>query len=149
LTPTPDGIDVARLLFRAGQASVPRRGWAWPAATGASALLAATLAALLVLRPVPQPAERVIVERVPAPPTERAVPVPPPAPDETASVPAESDQPREDGDYLQLRREVLARGVEALPPPAPWPDAAPADPDGAPAPWSLRLKRALQTGDAS
>lgn len=149
LAPAPDGINVARLLFRAGQASVPRRTWAWPAATAASALLAATLGAVLVLRPLPPPAERIVIVKEPAPSPQPAVPVSPRVPDETASVPAEADQPRGDGDYLQLRREVLARGVDALPPPAPWPDVAPADPDGAPAPWSLRLKRTLQSGDAS
>lgn len=149
LTPAPDGINVARLLFRAGQASVPRRGWAWPSAAAASTLLAATLGVVLLFRPVPSPAERIRVVEVPAPPTKPVVPEQPRAPDDAPSVPAEAEPPRGDDDYLRLRREVLARGLEALPPPAPWPDVAPGEPDHTPAPWPLRLKHSLQSGDAS
>ena len=163
LTPAPDGINVARLLFRAGQASVPRCGWAWPCATAASALLAASLGAVLLLRPGPQTIERVVTVYK-EPPTQ-----PPGASAGTTQAqsasagnrpaePAYADSRPEDGDYVRLRREVLAHGVDALPPLAPWPAAdRPSDadtpfslpPGDTPEPWLHRLKNSLRSGDAS
>jgi hypothetical protein len=153
LSPAPDGINLARLLFRAGQASAARRGWAWPCATAASLLLAAALGGLLVLRPAPQPIERTVFVQIepPPPPTES-----PAAP--WAAAPAGKDRRPGDGDYLTLRRQVLAHGVDALPPPAPWPTARQPrnldilldlPPGVAEEPWFLRWKNALPSGDAS
>ncbi len=159
LAPAPDGIDIGRLLFRAGQASVPRRNWAWPCATAASALLAVALGAALVFRPAPQPEVHIVKvkEYVPAAPPERHDTEPPPPPSGARGVASDTEHLRGDSDYLQLRREVLARGVDALPPPAPWPAAAPARDDdnllemapGAGEPWLRHLKHSLQSGDAS
>jgi hypothetical protein len=73
-------------------------------------------------------------------------------------VPAVGDSRPEDGDYLRLRRAVLAHGVDALPPLAPWPAADrqhDADtpfnplPGDTPEPWLHRLKNSLRSGDAS
>jgi hypothetical protein len=143
------------LLFDAGRLSAPRRSWAWPCATAASMMLAVTLGCVLLLRPVPQPTERIVTVFVPSPP-------PIPSTDETAdpplppSISTDTEGPVSDGDYLRLRREVLARGLDALPPPAPWPTAAPVDdadtlldlPRGSRDPWFQRLKRSLKSGDA-
>jgi hypothetical protein len=163
LTPTPDGINIARLLFRAGQLSAPRRSWAWPCATAASMMLAATLGTVLLLRPIPQPAERIVQVFVPSPippatqversiPSTAETPVPPFQP----SIPTDTERPLDGGDYLRLRREVLANGLDALPPSVPWPAAMPADdtdilldmPRGSREPWLLLLKRSLKSGDA-
>jgi hypothetical protein len=162
LAPAPDGVNIARLLFHAGQASVPRRNWAWPCATMASALLAAALGGVLLLRPAPAPVERVITVYVqsPGPPTPRPEPSvadQPSAPSSERDTPTETGRRQGDADYLQLRREVLAKGVDALPPPAPWPATAPPDdadslldmPRGSREPWFLRLKHSLQSGGAS
>jgi hypothetical protein len=156
LAPTPDGIDIGRLLFRAGQASVPRRNWGWPCATAASAMLAVALGAALVFRPPQRIVNTVVVEAAPRPPEPRTA-EPPPPPSGATSVASDADHPRGDSDYLQLRREVLARGVDALPPPTPWPAAAPARDDdpllemapGAGEPQLRHLKHSLQSGDAS
>jgi hypothetical protein len=159
LRPAPDGINVARLLFCAGQASVPRRGWAWPCATAASALLAAALGSVLLLRPVPQRADRLVIVRVetppPAEPPAARAPAAPGTP--AAGAPEEGDREPSRSDYLRLRRGVLANGVEAFPPPAPWPTAGPPNetdtlldmPRGAGGPWLLWLKHSLQSGGAS
>ncbi len=153
LRPAPDGINLARLLFQAGRLSVPPRSWAWPCAAAASMTLAAALGSVLLLRPAPQPVERIVTVYV-QPPVQPAPQPEPPAPsiDET---PIPSTQPiAREGSYLQLRREVLANGLDALPPPTPWPAAAPADdagvlldlPPGSREPWLLRLKHSLQSG---
>lgn len=157
LTPTPDGINVARLLFRAGQLSAPRRGWAWPCVAAASMMLAVALGSALLLRPAPQPVERIVTVYVPTAtqpsiPSTGATPVPPPPPLSISEAREGSE-----GDYFQLRRQVLAHGLDALPPPQPWPAAAPADdtdtlfdlPRGSREPWLLRLKRSLQSGGPS
>src|SRR5207249_654076 len=60
LAPRPPDLDRDRLLFRAGQESAGRRGRLWPWATGLLAAVAAGLGALLILRPDPQPVERVV-----------------------------------------------------------------------------------------
>jgi hypothetical protein len=160
LRPAPGAIDLGQLLFRAGQASVRRRGWAWPGATAAVTLLAAGLGAVLLFRPVPQPAERVVIVRVetPAPPAESAAREQPSAPVAPPTAAEGADRGPRLADSLRLRQQVLARGVEALPEPAPWPDAPPAVnpgplldvPAGAvPGPWLRNLKNALQSGGAS
>lgn len=163
LRPAPDGINIARLLFQAGQLSAPRRSWAWPCATAVSTMLAAALGCVLLLRPAPQPAERIVTVYVsspsPTPPVGHVSNVPPKGTLETCptpSTPTDTEQPAGEGDYLRLRREVLAHGLDALPPPAPWPAVAPADdadtlldmPPGSREPWFLRIKRSLQSGDA-
>ena len=158
LAPAPDRVNIARLLFRAGQLSAPRRGWTWPCAAAASMMLAVALGTVLVFRPLPQPAERIVTVYVPA------VPVPTPQPetstpstDETPALPTASASGGGDGDYLRLRRDVLSHGLDALPPPAMWSTALPAVdadslldmPRGSREPWLLRLKSSLQSGGPS
>jgi hypothetical protein len=153
LQPAPDGLNLAQLLFRAGQRSERRRSWAWPCAAVASLILSSVLGILLVFRPAPQPAERIITVYVPTPMT----PPSPPAPSALAAeeTPLPPYQPPSDKDsYLQLRRKVLAHGLDALPAPTPWPAATPQDDAGlfldlpydSPEPWLLRLKHALHSG---
>jgi hypothetical protein len=157
LAPAPDGINLGQLLYRAGQASVPRRGWAWPGATVASMLLAATLGAVLLLRPAPQSVVFVYVDRPSAPP-EPFVARQSPAPAGPAATTADADWRQDEADSLRLRRQVLAHGVDALPAPAPWPAAAPPGdgdtlldlpPGDARDPLLQRLKNSLRSGDAS
>jgi hypothetical protein len=157
LAPAPDGINLGQLLYRAGQASVPRRGWAWPGATVASMLAAVVLGAVLVLRPGPQPVFIVDGKQQPAPP-EPPVARQLPPPGMAQAAPADADWRQDDADYFRLRRQVLAHGVDALPAPAPWPAAAPPGagdtlldlpPGDARDPLLQRLKNSLRSGDAS
>lgn len=159
LKPTPEGINVAQLMFRAGQLSERRRSWAWPSAAAASMMLAATLGFVLLFRPVPQPTERIVTVYVQPPPAPTS-PVPPVASpvesNETTPVPLyQPSIPEGASGYFQLRRRVLANGLDALPPPTPWPAIAPWDdaetlldmPRGSREPWLKYLKRSLQSGD--
>ncbi len=163
LTPAPDGVNIARLLFRAGQLSAPRRSWAWPCGAAVSMMLTVVLGAVLLLRPAPQAAERIVTVYVPAPtqpPPPAEVPIP--SAGETPVPPPPSPSVWEgkegsDGEYFQLRRQVLAHGLESLPPPQPWPVALPTGdtdtlldlPRGSREPWLLRLKHSLQSGGSS
>jgi hypothetical protein len=164
LRPAPDPIDLGRLLFRAGQASVPRRGWAWPCATAASALLAAALGAGLLLRPAPPTVEHIVVvhdQPPPAPTPEPAAREQPVLPAVARATPEDTDRGQGAGDYFRLREQVLARGADALPAPTPWPAArggtdlnsvlpgfqGPDDP--AQGQWFRRLKNLSQPGGAS
>ena len=130
LSPAASAIDRDRLMYLAGQAvgaQSPRRhsAWLWPSATAASVLLAVTLAGMLLTRG-PRVVEKTVY--IPAkPPVEADAPPivqpeqsPAAAGDETPAPPEKIDRtpkrkkkPR--GDYLQLRRMVVARGVDALP----------------------------------
>jgi hypothetical protein len=163
LTPAPDGVNIARLLFRAGQLSAPRRSWAWPCATAASMMLAIALGSALLLRPAPQPVERIVTVYVPAasqpPPQDQpAIPSTPEMPiPHSPSASVWEGKEGSDGEYFQLRRQVLAHGLDALPPPQPWPAAMPTNdadtlldlPRGSREPWLLRLKHSLQFGGSS
>lgn len=153
LTPSPEGISISRLMFRAGQLSAPRRSWTWPCATAASMLLAAALGSALLFRPPPQPVERIVTVYVQ--PLPQPAPQPEPAAPSTEETPASPPQPiAGDGNYLRLRREVLANGLDALPPPPPWTNITPADdagvlldvPRNSREPWLLRFKHSLQPG---
>lgn len=153
LTPMPDGINLARLLFQAGQLSAPRRSWVWPCTTTASMILALALGSVLLFRPAPQPPERIVQVFVP-PPTQPDSQPEQPIP--SAVEMPDMQRPAANGDYLLLRREVLAHGLDALPPPTPWSEAAPSDdaetpldlPRDSRESWFLHLKRSLKSGDA-
>lgn len=159
LMPSPDGINVAQMMFRAGQLSAQRRSWAWPSAAVASMMLAATLGFVLLLRPVPQPNERIVTVYVQPPPapTSPAPPVESPIEsNEKMPVPLyQTSIPRGESDYLRLRRDILTYGLDALPPPTPWPAAPPAVesenlldlPKDSREPWLRYLKHSLQSGD--
>jgi hypothetical protein len=114
LTPAPPQLDRDRLMFRAGQASVPRRSWAWPTATAAFAVLAAVLGTVLISRPGLQVRERVVYVEVPAP-----APAPPPpaplSPADTGPVASVGYTAATHADPARLRSQVLRGGVDALP----------------------------------
>lgn len=96
LTPQAPRLDRDRLMFQAGQAAPRRRAgaWLWPCATAASLALAAVLA----LRG--------------------------PAEVHDSPPPAIAARDLSQSPYLELRRLVLAHGVDALPEPAASPSTA-------------------------
>ena len=116
LVPRQGGMDRDRLMYRAGAASVARRSarWMWPAATATMTLLSVTLAVSLVGRGEPRVVERIKYVTVDGP--TKTTPDPSPR-----SISMNRRQHVESmassGNYLRLRRLVLAGGVEALPPP--------------------------------
>ncbi len=67
LQPAPPAVNRDAILYRAGQASVIRRHWLWPAATAAMTLLAVGLAAVVVLRSPAMGPERIVYVHVPQP----------------------------------------------------------------------------------
>jgi hypothetical protein len=118
LMPRPPDLDRDRLLFRAGQESAARRGRLWPWVAGLLAAVAAGLGALLVLRPAPQPLERVVY----VPVKEEAPPVQPVAMRPAApAMPADNDEGASDAaerarlSAFRLHRQVLRWGIDALP----------------------------------
>lgn len=113
LAPTPPALDRDRLLYEAGRRAARRRGRVWPAATAALTLLALALGGVLVLRPTPPPAERIVYIPTPA--------VPP----ESTLAPEARPPTADPGGYFQLRDQLLARGLDALPAPAPASAAGP------------------------
>jgi hypothetical protein len=155
LSPAPDGINLARLLFRAGQLSAPRRSWILPCATAASTILVVVLGSVLLIPPVRQPAERIVTVYVPVPsvPTHQ-LEVSTPSTNDSLALPSASISSAGDTDYLRLRSEVLTHGLDALPQPTMWSTAMPAVdtdslldmPRGSREPWLLRLKHSLHSG---
>jgi hypothetical protein len=114
LEPAPPALDRDRLLFEAGRRSARRRGWPWPAAAAALGLLAAGLGGTLLLRPAPPVVVRVVREHTVSPVH---------APDgDSEDGPAPVGRPG----YFQLREQLLTRGLESLPTPAPAPAEPPA-----------------------
>jgi hypothetical protein len=109
-----------QLMFRAGQAAPPRRSWFWPGSTAAMTVVAATLGALLLVRPQPESTERVVVVTVkeqvsPSPPaTAPEIVASPTPPSVSDALPAY----RQTTEYQQLKLQVLRWGVENLPAPA-------------------------------
>ena len=101
-----------QLMFQAGRASTPRRGWLWPAATAAMTVVTLTLGAALALRPPAQPAEKIVYVTV-----REEVPAAPPSvePPETPATPVFTQHPP--SEYQQLKRHALRWGVENLPAP--------------------------------
>jgi len=139
ISPARSAIDRDRLMYLAGQAAgakSPQRRfvatWLWPCATIASVLLAVTLAGIILGRG-PQIVERIVYVPAETPATEQPEQGPVPASSEkpqlarddavapgTATPPKKIDRtPKRKkkirNDYLQLRRMVLAQGVDALP----------------------------------
>ena len=117
LDPAPSAVDRDRLMFLAGAASA-RRGrarWLWPSTAAAAAVAAAVLGAMLAVRPAAPP-ERQIAEIKPHAAPRATFAVGP------SVAPAAEPEPMR-ADYFVLRREVLTRGVEAMP----WFRTAPAD----------------------
>lgn len=109
LTPAASGLDHDDLLYRAGQASVRRRCRAWQFSTAGITLL---FVGLLIWQPRTTPGERIVYVPVqPAPAAKLA--------QSESSTPARPIEARAvEASYLQLREQVLRRGVDALPAPA-------------------------------
>lgn len=107
LVPSAGGFDRDCVLFRAGQNAAPRRPL-WPCVSAALALLSIGLGAALLMGPEPVVVERIVY--LPA----LVTPEPEP-PDVAAAEPSWPGKPR----YYQIRDELLARGLDALPQPPP------------------------------
>jgi hypothetical protein len=115
LAPMPGQINRDALLFRAGQASVPRRGWVWPSAAAALGIVAMTLGAMLALRPAAPPVERIYVYvKEPAAPTLAATETAPP-PSESELSPGTIARHEPPMNYLQLQKQVMRWGVDGIP----------------------------------
>src|SRR5262249_5278681 len=115
LAPSPPALNRDRLLFRAGQESVPRRARRWQWATGLLAVTAACLGVALVCRPEPPTVVQVVIK-------DRALPQPPAPDPETVPVrqpdpPAPAGGAREGAgvEAARLRREMLRWGVDGRP----------------------------------
>jgi hypothetical protein len=129
LAPQASRLDQRALLFRAGQASVPRRGL-WPLATGLATCAALVLAGVMVSTPGPQR----VVERVTVVKVVQPAPVPPPSvPVEDSpgpgseSTPVSDEEPLPSSRYFQVQQHLIRWGFDGLARPAP-PVAAPAKP---------------------
>lgn len=131
LAPTPARMDRDRLMFWAGQATPARRSWLWPCTTAALAAVNLALCGTLLLRPAPQPLERVVyvpteVRRpAPAPPSSPVVSLRPPLEDgvpwldPAPWVAAESEGWQPELSYYKLQQHVLRWGLDGLPQPHP------------------------------
>jgi hypothetical protein len=110
LRPSPETLDRAALMYRAGRASA--RGWGWPLATVAAGTLATVLGVLLLLRPAPPVVERIVY----LPATQAEPPVT--RPEENAS-PLPDDAGRGAwSHYVHLQEQVLDHGLDGLPAPS-------------------------------
>jgi hypothetical protein len=103
LDPRPAALDRDRLMFLAGQRSVRRRGWGWMSLSAVLASAATLLAVLLLYHPRPQ------IVYVHAPDVQ---------PQQAPVLVVNDDRWNEQIKALQVRNEMLHRGVEALPEPA-------------------------------
>jgi hypothetical protein len=119
LQPAPSGVDRDRMMYLAGRASAEKAGpparrpsaaWLWPCATAASVLVAVAFAALWIARGGQETAEQ------PGPPPADAVrqPTVDRAVAESSGSPADASWEGWRNDYLELRRLVLADGVDAI-----------------------------------
>ena len=132
LTPRAAALDRDRLMFLAGQASLPAahanqpvRRWAWPAAFSGMTALAASLLVVLAIRPAPRVVERLVRVPVEAPPQPSPIgevgrhPGEPLARERTGDWLATEIAPRWPRDkvvpgdsYLDIRDRVLAMGID-------------------------------------
>lgn len=130
LIPRVDGIDRDRLMFHAGQASVPRRPWLWPCATAVLAAVSVVLGGVLLLQPGPQIVERVVYVPGPEPTPLSAAraEAPTAAVDPGAAVSAELEGWPTDNGYFKLQQHILRWGLDGLP-----------QPPSAPPPESLEI----------
>jgi hypothetical protein len=117
LRPQPGHLDRDRLFYQAGRSSVRSRGWFWPGCAAALAVVAASLGAVLLTRPQPQPIVQVLTVPV-------AVPVPlssaqpsQVAPNSVAMRQSPSDEVGNvvRANNIRQRQEVFRWGVDALP----------------------------------
>lgn len=108
LRPARAAIDRDRLMFQAGRASARRGGRVW---LGATMALAAALGVSLVVRPGPREVVRIVRVEAEAPKPEVT-----PARSFIAARAIRAGRLGR-GEYLRLREEVLAKGLDALPQP--------------------------------
>jgi hypothetical protein len=122
LTPRPCPINRDAVMFRAGQASVPR-SWLWPVLTALSIGLAVTFAAALFIQPAqaPVPNYPTIVRPLPG-----AMPSQPSmlgsqdvsVPQSDDAVASEGDdRPTPHGGYLGAENNILRWGLDGIPMP--------------------------------
>lgn len=115
LRPKPEKLDRAVLMYRAGRASA--RGWAWPAATALSTLVAIALGMAWWVRPEPAVVERVVY--VAAPSGQLKDTFTPREDQEHLSV----ESPPDDANrgawsrYVRLQEQIFNRGLEGVPRP--------------------------------
>jgi len=117
LSPAESRIDRDRLMYLAGRVSGasagakpprggPLRASLWPVATAASLLAAVTVVAMFLGRG-PRVVEKVVYVRV-----DVEKPQPEPRRPQSSAVAGQERQPAR---YLELRRLIVAQGVDALP----------------------------------
>jgi len=127
LAPRPGALDRDDLLFRAGQASVPRpRRWPWLLATALSSGAAVALGAVLLWRPpTVHTVEHVVTVvrevQVPAPPV-----APTPSPAEAPILPAESvPVAGPQANARKMQDQLLRWGLDGVGLPCPSPMSGP------------------------
>ncbi len=108
LAPTPGRIDRDALMFQAGQASAPRAGWRWPAATVALASTAIAFGTLWQQRPAVVVVDRPVPQLV-------YVEAPVRDPEPLTPAPTLENGPVAQTGYVRLRNDVLRWGVDAMP----------------------------------
>jgi hypothetical protein len=124
LLPRPATVDRDAVLFRAGQAAVPRR-WFWPCATAAASAAAVVLGVLLAIRPAPAVIERTIYVQVPAPERAERGPgtvVPGSPTQEPGSPHAETPAPVDYSPKRRLEEHLFRWGFDGLRDPGPDPN---------------------------
>jgi hypothetical protein len=113
LAPAPASLDRDRLMYRAGQASAPRRGF-WPLLATLSTLAACVLGVLLLQRPEPPTVKQIVYVPVETPAPET------PAPTELVDVPAESSPSwLAPSRSRRLEEQILRWELDGLPAAAP------------------------------
>jgi hypothetical protein len=120
LAPRQPALDRDAILFRAGQRAA-RRSWLWPLATALAASVAAVLGVRLLMQPAPQVVERIVhvPVLVPAP----AVPTREPAAEPgTASPEPDAPAPAWQTPQHRLQERLLRGGLDALGRPDPDPE---------------------------
>ena len=133
LTPRPCPIDRDAVMFRAGQASVPRN-WLWPVATALSTCLAITFGAALVVQPALN--SRVQVEQggwqnkphyYGGPAVGATTDGPDGMPGEAPAASEEDVWPTPQAGYFHAENNVLRWGLEGIPSPPPAPAPRPVE----------------------
>ena len=117
LAPSAGRFNRDQLLFRAGQVSVPRSRWPWPASTALLAVAAIVLGIAASRRPTAETIERVVYVQPPASPSALPADVGPVASQTDESLDAGSTSPSSPLSYYRLEQVALRWGVESLPPP--------------------------------
>jgi hypothetical protein len=126
LVPCPPVLDRDRLLFHAGRASAPQ-SWFWRMTAATTTSCAIVLAAVLLLRPVPVAADRVVYVQVAV---QAPQPVSPKEDHTAPSAPLESEPPEPayswpSTPYTRLEDRLLRWGLDGLAEPSPPPAAPP------------------------